>query len=109
MKHRKNRLLKQSRSLIVDKKAVLRGFSHLFLLGFFFTLPILFYVWTRLEVVRLNYVLVDIAKEERRLFMKNEKYKVELAMLMSPSKLSFMAKKKFQLKSPSQHQIIYMK
>lgn len=94
---------------MVDKKAVLKGLFHLFLMGSLIAVPILFYVWTRLEVVHLNYALLDISKEERKLFMKNEGLKVELAMLMSPSRLSFMAKHRFHLKNPSRNQIIYMK
>ena len=110
MKQRQqNLLLKQKRPLIVDRKAMIRGIFQLFLMGGILSGAILFYVWTRIQVVQLNYELLDLTKAEREIFMKHERLKVELAMLMSPSRLSSMAENQFKLKSPSRHQVIYIK
>jgi cell division protein FtsL len=102
-------LYKQKRSLAVDRTAVFFGILKLFLLGCFLTGTVLFYVWSRVEVVGLNYKILEVTKEERRHFMKNEKLKIELATLSSPSRLSSMAKDRFHLKNPKHEQIIYMK
>ena len=102
-------LLSQKRPVITDKKALLRGLGTLMMLGILLTGTVLFYVWSRLEVVRLNYAILEASKEEKRLYLKNERFKVELATLMSPSRLSYLAKNQLKLKDPSQHQVIYMK
>lgn len=102
-------LYKQKRSLTVDRTAVFFGILKLFLLGCFLTGIVLFYVWSRVEVVRLNYKILEVTKEERRHFMKNERLKIELATLSSPSRLSSMATERFHLKNPKHEQIIYMK
>lgn len=110
MKYRQRQLLSdQKRPLILDKRVLIQGLLQLALAGALLAVPILFYVWTRLEVVRLNYELSDIAENERQHFMQHEKFMVELAMLKSPSRLSFMAKKRFHLKNPTKNQIIHMK
>lgn len=104
-----NALMRQQRPLMMDRNALFQGVGSLLFFGLVVAGPILFYVWTRLEVVRLNYQLLDISKEERKLFMQHERLKIELAMLRSPSRLSPLAKNRFHLKNPSQQQIIYMK
>ena len=78
-------------------------------IGILLTGTILFYVWSRVEVVRLNYTILATSKEERKLFMQNERLKVELAQLLTPSRLSSLAENKLNLKNPSHRQIIYMK
>jgi len=102
-------LLRQKRPLMTDKRAVTRRLARLFALGGILAGTILIYVWTRLEVVQLNYELLDLTREERRLSMRNGQLKVELAILMSPSRLSSMAQDRFKLKNPSRSQIIYIK
>jgi len=101
-------LLSQKRPVITDKKALLRGLGTLMMLGILLTGTVLFYVWSRLEVVRLNYAILEASKEEKRLYLKNERFKVELATLMSPSRLSHLATTRFQLQNPKKSQIIYM-
>ena len=78
-------------------------------IGILLTGTILFYVWSRVEVVRLNYAILEASKEERKFFMHHERLKVELAKLLTPSRLSSLAKNKLNLKDPSHRQIIYMK
>lgn len=105
---RKTVLFTQKRSL-TDKKIVLQGFSKPLFWGIVLTMTVLFYVWTRVEVVRLNYSILEMSKKEKELFMKHEQLREELAILTSPSRLSSLAKSQLHLKDPSQHQIIYMK
>ena len=102
-------LFKQKRPVMTEPKAILRGLGMLMGIGVLLTGTILFYVWSRVEVVRLNYTILATSKEERKLFMQNERLKVELAQLLTPSRLSSLAKNKLNLKDPSHRQIIYMK
>lgn len=102
-------LFKQKRPVVTDTQAIMKGLGTLMGIGVLLTGTILFYVWSRVEVVRLNYAILETSKEERKLFMQNERLKVELAQLMTPSRLSSLAKNKLNLKDPSHRQIIYMK
>ena len=102
-------LFGQKRPLIPDKRVLIQGLLQLAVAGALLAGPILFYVWTRLEVVRLNYELLDVSGNEREHFMQHERCLVELAMLKSPSRLSFMAKQRFHLKNPTKNQIIHMR
>jgi len=102
-------LFKQKRPVVTEPKAILKGLGMLMGIGVLLTGTILFYVWSRVEVVRLNYTILETSKEERKLFMQNERLKVELAQLLTPSRLSSLAENKLNLKNPSHRQIIYMK
>lgn len=102
-------LYQQKRSLSIARPAIFMGILKLFLLGCGLTGTVLFYVWSRVEVVRLNYKILEITKEERLYFMQNERLKIEFATLNSPSRLSSMATEWFHLKNPTHDQIIYMK
>ncbi|MBI4040837.1 MAG: cell division protein FtsL [Deltaproteobacteria bacterium] len=101
-------LFRQKRHIATDKKAIARTLIHLVVFGVCVTLVALFYVWTRVEVVKLNYALGTALHEEERLHMKNERLSVELARLASPSRLSYIASEEFHLKTPKNEQIIYM-
>lgn len=102
-------LFQQRKALVTDKKTVFKRFSHTLAFGILLTAVILFYVWTRVEVVRLNYAISDVSKKEKELLMKNEQLKVELATLSAPSRLSSLARDELHLKDPNQRQVIYMK
>ncbi len=102
-------LFQQKRPVVTEPKAILRGLGTLMGIGILLTGTILFYVWSRVEVVRLNYAILEVSRAERKLFMQNERLKVELAQLLTPSRLSSLAKNKLNLKDPSHRQIIYIK
>lgn len=66
-------------------------------------------VWSRARVVSLGY---EISRESRRLqevIDLNEKLKAEVAMLKSPGRLEPVAKEKFGLLPPRNHQIVFLK
>jgi len=66
-------------------------------------------VWSRAKVVSLGY---EISRESRHLQEVsdlNEKLKAEVAMLKSPGRLEPIAKKKFGLLPPRNHQIVFLK
>lgn len=66
-------------------------------------------VWSRARVVSLGY---EISRESRHLqevMDLNEKLKAEVAMLKSPGRLEPIAKEKFGLLPPRNHQIVFLK
>lgn len=102
-------LIQQRRPLLTNKKAVAQGFSRLASLAIFIAVILLFYVWSRVEVVRLNYAILEVSKDEKKLYLENEHLKVELAELQAPSRLQYLAKTQKELKNPDSNQIVYMK
>lgn len=101
-------LFRQKRAIGTDKKAIAKALFHLMILGVLVTASTLFYVWSRVEVVKLTYAIGEASKEEKRLLMQHERLNIELARLMSPSRLSHLATTRFQLQNPKKSQIIYM-
>ncbi len=111
MTHYRNQklLVRQRRPLVTNKNAVAKGFSQLMIIGVVIAVTLLFYVWSRVEVVRLNYAILEVSKVEKKLYLENEHLKVELATLQAPGRLAYLAKTQKELKNPESSQIIYMK
>ncbi len=68
-----------------------------------------FYVWTRVQVVKMNYSIAKISNIEKDLLKENEKLRLRLATLKSHSRIEFIAKNQLQLKDPLEGQVIYLK
>ncbi len=68
-----------------------------------------FYAWTRVQVVKLHYQIIEITKIEAELAKQNNKLRVQLATLKSPGRIEFIAKNQLRLKDPTQEQVIYLK
>ncbi len=66
-------------------------------------------VWSRAKVVSVGY---EISRENRRLIEAketNEKLRSELAMLKAPGRLEPIARSRFKLLPPRNHQIVLLK
>ncbi len=68
----------------------------------------LLYVWLRLQVVHMGYVLSTTTKLQNRLEQENRELKVELATLTSPTRLEAMARKRLGLVPPEKGQVIIL-
>ena len=66
-------------------------------------------VWSRAKVVSVGY---EISRENRHLIeakKTNEKLRSELAMLKAPGRLEPIARSRFNLQPPRNHQIVLLK
>ena len=68
----------------------------------------LLFVWQRLRVVQLGYVLSTTSKLERRLEQTNRELKLELASLTAPERLETMARRRLGLRDPESGQVVVL-
>lgn len=67
------------------------------------------YVWCRVQVVNLGYLLSDIHRLHTRLVNDNKKLHLELARLKAPERVQRIAIEKLGLKHPSKDQIVVLR
>jgi cell division protein FtsL len=68
----------------------------------------LLYVWLRLQVVHMGYVLATTTKLQNQLEQENRELKVEMATLTSPERLQAMARRRLGLAPPQKGQVIVL-
>ena len=67
------------------------------------------YVWCRVQVVNLGYLLSDIHRLHTRLVNDNKKLHLELARLKAPERVQRIAIEKLGLKHPTKDQIVVLR
>ena len=67
------------------------------------------YVWCRVQVVNLGYLLSDIHRLHTRLVNDNKKLHLELARLKAPERVQRIAIEQLGLKHPSKDQIVVLR
>lgn len=73
------------------------------------TVITLFFVWTRLQNIRLNRELVRLKQQEQQVNLENNRLKLEWARLTSPKRLEDLGAQKYNLGRPKPEQVILMK
>jgi cell division protein FtsL len=69
----------------------------------------LFFVWTRLQNIRLRIDLARLKEREREVLLENNRLKLEWAKLISPRRLEEMGRERFKLRRPAPDQIFVMR
>ncbi len=81
------------------------------LLVVFFTLSLIsifcFYIWHRVESLKIGYEISDLEKKVQALMEDVEKLETEKAQLLSPENVEKIAKEKLGLIEPREDQIIH--
>jgi len=84
-----------------------KGTVHnIFLVGGI-TLITLFYVWTRLQNIRINREVAQLLNLEQKVNLENGKLRIKWTALTSPPNLEGIALSKFNLVKPKPRQIIF--
>jgi cell division protein FtsL len=73
------------------------------------TVLLIGYVWTRIKAIELTYKYSELSVKEMAIIEKNHKLRLELASLISPSRLTDIAVKKLSLSRTPSERKIYMK
>lgn len=81
--------------------AILAIFAWLVLSGFG-------YVWCRVQVVHLGYLLSDVHRLHTRLLNDNKKLHLELARLKAPERVERIAIQQLGLRHPTKEQIVVL-
>ena len=67
------------------------------------------YVWCRVQVVNLGYLLSEVHRTNTRLLNDNKKLHLELARLKAPERVERIAIEQLGLKHPTKNQIVVLR
>ncbi len=87
-------------------------FRRLFLLALVMLLFIggsLFYVWSRIQVIRLGYEISSALKEEKALTEVNKRLRLEIATLKSYARIEKFAVEELRMAKPKPEQVIVIR
>ena len=105
-----NRILWTGEDSKVRPKGIKLNFLILFtLLMLFFIGGSLFYVWSRIQVIRLGYEISNALKEERALTEANKKLRLEIATLKSYVRIEKLAVEELRMVKPKPEQVIVIR
>ena len=85
---------------------------RLFLFAFvtlFFIGGSLFYVWSRIQVIRLGYEISSALKEEKALADANKRLRLEIATLKSYARIEKVAVEELRMAKPKPEQVIVIR
>jgi cell division protein FtsL len=72
------------------------------------TIVTLFFVWTRLQNIRLRRESSRLKSREQEVLLENNRLKLEWARLVSPKRLEDIGREKYNLKRPRPDQVIVL-
>ena len=87
-------------------------FRRLLLVGLLMLLLIggsLFYVWSRIQVIRLGYEISSALKEEKALTEVNKRLRLEIATLKSYARIEKIAVEELRMAKPKPEQVIVIR
>jgi len=79
------------------------------LLMLFFIGGSLFYVWSRIQVIRLGYEISRALKEEKTLTEANKRLRLEIATLKSYARIEKFAVEELRMTKPKPEQVIVIR
>lgn len=72
------------------------------------TIVTLFFVWTRLQNIRLRREGSRLKQREQETLLENNRLKLEWARLVSPKRLEDLGQEKYNLKRPRPDQVVVL-
>jgi cell division protein FtsL len=72
------------------------------------TVVTLFFVWTRLQNIRLRLENSRLKQREQEVLLENNRLKLEWARLVSPKRLEELGEEKYNLKRPHPEQVVIL-
>ena len=69
----------------------------------------LFYVWSRIQVIRLGYEISSVLKEEKVLTEANKRLRLEIATLKSYARIEKFAVEELRMAKPKPEQVIVIR
>lgn len=85
------------------------GNLRLFIFVAGITIITLFFVWTRLQNIRLKRENMRLKQREQETLLENNRLKLEWARLVSPKRLEQLGEEKYNLGRPRPDQVIVLK
>lgn len=69
----------------------------------------IFYLWIRLEVIKLGYEISEASRYQMELIQENKRLKIELSNLKSPERIERIARENLKLHYPMGEEVIMVK
>jgi cell division protein FtsL len=99
--HGKGRLQLNARLVREKDRARLRELRRLALYGAAIVVPLLVYVWQRVDFIRTSYSLEAINHEQQQLQELNKQYTLERSSLLAPDRIEKVARQQLGLSEPT--------
>ena len=99
--HGKGRLQLNARLVREKDRARLRELRRLALYGAVIVVPLLIYVWQRVDFIRTSYSLEALNRERQQLQEQNKQYTLERSSLLAPDRIEKVARKQLGLSEPT--------
>ena len=109
-KKKEDRILWTGEDSKVKPKRIKLGRFLLFALVMLFIIGgSLFYVWSRIQVIRLGYEISSALKEEKALTDANKRLRLEIATLKSYARIEKVAVEELRMAKPKPEQVIVIR
>ena len=82
---------------------------RIFIIVFSLTVVTLFFVWTRLQNIRLKREMMRLKQVEQQVNLENNRLQLEWARLTSPKRLEEVGAQKYNLHRPRPDQVVVLK
>jgi cell division protein FtsL len=106
----RDRILWTGESTKTKPKRINLGRHFLFALLMLFVIGgSLFYVWSRIQVIRLGYEISSALKEEKALTEVNKRLRLEIATLKSYARIEKFAVEELRMAKPKPEQVIVIR
>lgn len=81
---------------------------RVFLIFFGVMAVTLFFVWTRLQNIRIRREIARLSNQGAKINFENNQMKLKFAQLTSPNRLEQVGIRRYNLKRPSPNQVIFL-
>ena len=102
-------VLKQNNTQGEEKVTTGLSFSSLIFVALVLMAVALLYVWSHVNMTRLEYQVAEEIGNRERLLEEQKKLKVEAATLKAPQRIEVIARNKLQMFYPERDQVISIK
>ena len=93
--------LKKQTAFTKQDHSKLKVLFRLIVLSMVVLMLSLFYIWSRVEVVKMGYEIGSLIKTQKDLKAQNQKLKLELSVLKAPERIEALAIEKLKMNWPS--------
>lgn len=93
--------LKRQTAFTKQDHSKLKVLLRLIGLGMIVMMLSLFYIWSRVEVVKMGYEIGGLIKHQKDLKVQGQKLKLELSVLKAPERIESLASEKLKMVWPT--------
>lgn len=100
--------VKKQRVFTKDDLVKTKFFFRLTFLVAFMAILSLFYIWSRVQIVQYGYEINELKQKQHQLMEQNQRLKLEVATMKSPSRIEALASMQLKMAPPTKEQIRFI-